>query len=622
MVIVDSDEEGILKEPRRQSRSPRPAPTWEEYDEPEEYEPIVAHAEISMGTAVLQLAVPPLPTDGATRKRDTLPELLSRKMVVAVACADRSTHLISFPLKPLYPSMSFLSATAPRHYNYEDIVVIGPKFHHSPPRRVTLSFTSSSCSVHQLCQGMSAGHDSARAQHHSVGGNPDDEELWSMLVASHSAEPSGLLVVFRVPIVEAAGYTGFDEELVRRISTLNLRFPAMSLEFNPSRFPSTRHTQLLVGDMGGFVKIVDISPASPLREVPSSTENSALHPHGHELLTLCCPFQSASKTQLSLSSSSSRTRVIDAKWILNGTGVICLLSDGRWGIWDIEDAGPSNITNGSGATQYSPGLAGGGVTRFSLQGSLGRSTNSASPKTSSISKNARKATEGKKLAPMTPNTRKVRQESLFSNSSQGLKASGLIQGGISISSASGSANRMSHDDSVLMWYGPDVFAIPSLMSYWQRAANAPTSAGRAALHGPSLATLGSISTFGERITSVLQFPRDSVSGQTASAREIQHDVLVSAEHRLVLQCHPRSRDKPTQQLRAALERSDKPESPEVDSKTYFRRVNEKLKAGELSLEEINKELEKLRTEHGFMMPGLFDEEPRPRHVGFAADTRH
>lgn len=609
MVMVQ-DREGLSNQLEQQTSSHGLNSGWEEHEEQEECASVVACAEISMGSSVSHVAVPSLPVDAATSNRHSIPSLLTRKLVAAVACADRSTHLVSFPLKPLAPTLSFLSATAPEHCQFEDIVISGPNTHRSSPRKVALSFTRRQSIKEAVPDATRVSSDLPSVE---------DQNPWSLLMASHSAEPCGLLLVSKISITEHDGEAGLEDESLQRLCTLNISTPVVSMEFNPARYPSSRHTQLLLGESAGPVRILDTLSATRYDVITDDTVVPTNISNRHEwLLTLFSPFQSVSKGQPGLSStSSSRSRILDAKWILNGKGVISLYGDGLWGLWNIEGAGPNTRTNETGAASHSVGISGGGVTKFSLHSSLGRNYDFVLPKT------GQKSIEGKKLAPMTPNTRKVKQESLFGNSSQGLKTAGLIQGGISVSVASGSANRASRDDSVLMWYGTDIFAIPSLMSYWQRAisANASSSTIGGSTYGPSPMQLTSISTLGERITNIAQFPRESSSGQATSARQVPHDVLVSAEHRLVFFCPPKPREQQMRELKASADRTSGLDPTTRDLQAVRERMNAKEKAGNLSVEEIDREVARLKSTMLSQRPGLFDDEPRPRHVGFATGTR-
>jgi hypothetical protein len=100
------------------------------------------------------------------------------------------------------------------------------------------------------------------------------------------------------------------------------------------------------------------------------------------------------------------------------------------------------------------------------------------------------------------------------------------QGGISVASLSAS-NGATPEDSVIIWYGSEIYRIADLAKFWARTASA--SSGNS-LPSPSLTQIQDVSLFGETITSISQFDTTS----QASRMAIPRDILISAEHRLII----------------------------------------------------------------------------------------
>jgi len=80
--------------------------------------------------------------------------------------------------------------------------------------------------------------------------------------------------------------------------------------------------------------------------------------------------------------------------------------------------------------------------------------------------------------------------------------------------------------SVLIWYGSELYRIADLAKFWARTASANSSA---AMTGPGL-QLQHMSLSGEAITSVSQFEITAQAARMAVSR----DILISAEHRLII----------------------------------------------------------------------------------------
>jgi hypothetical protein len=125
---------------------------------------------------------------------------------------------------------------------------------------------------------------------------------------------------------------------------------------------------------------------------------------------------------------------------------------------------------------------------------------------------------------MTPNTRRRKEETLFKGSPS--ISAAAPHGGITIAALS-SSNGAPSEESVIIWYGSEVYRIADLAKFWARTASA---SGGNSLPSPSLAQITDISLFGETITSISQFDTTS----QASRMAVPRDLLISAEHRLII----------------------------------------------------------------------------------------
>jgi hypothetical protein len=124
---------------------------------------------------------------------------------------------------------------------------------------------------------------------------------------------------------------------------------------------------------------------------------------------------------------------------------------------------------------------------------------------------------------MTPNTRRRKQEDLFQGSP--LSSAVATRGGVSVAS-SPSANGAASEDTVLIWYGAEVYKIADLAKFWARTASASSGGS---LPGPGI-QVQDVALYGEAITSVSQFDTTTQASRMAVAR----DTLISAEHRLII----------------------------------------------------------------------------------------
>jgi hypothetical protein len=175
---------------------------------------------------------------------------------------------------------------------------------------------------------------------------------------------------------------------------------------------------------------------------------------------------------------------------------------------------------------------------------------------------------------MTPNTRKRKEETLF----QGSASSSTVatRGGVSVASIT-SVNGAASEDSVIIWYGSEIYRIADLIKFWTRTASASSGGS---LPSPGLQVQDAV-LCGEAITSVSQFDTTAEASRMAVAR----DTLISAEYRLIITAstsQPLGRD-----LNAMFTRE------QVEDETSNRTDQALLTRGELDLGGMDRMLESM-----------------------------
>lgn len=398
----------------------------EEYDPLRPYAPIVQTLDLPLGSRVLRLSFLSLPTELQQSSLGSLPQMLLERMVVAVACSDHSVRLLTIPLTP--PSeynrvKPEIGGNCPRAstrkglFGTRMIILTSDRSHRSLVQGVSMTLTANSIT--------------------STGSNDrfDDEDIvWGLLVASHSADISGLLLIHKISILPDGSELEADPDADRPWRSQFLPFSATAISFNPSSYPATRHSQILIADARGAVSIYDCVPHS---HADRGSWLISLHP-GFEADT------------------AQRKQLLTAHWVLGGRAIAVLLAHGEWGIWDLEDGAPK-AKKGTDGWQASAGVS---LFDFTLAGWIGRLS-----ETKEEYKKQSFPTSKSQLAPMTPATRQVRQETLFTGSAS--KAGSNARGGISVCTARDSFDGRKDDETLLLWHGSSVLVIPSLLTYWK-----------------------------------------------------------------------------------------------------------------------------------------------------------
>ncbi|KAF5844761.1 hypothetical protein GGP41_008741 [Bipolaris sorokiniana] len=504
IMIIDSDDDAPAK------AAPQPPPKAEfevddeELDPDQPYPSIVQHVSLSLSTQVRHIAVPQIPHASALRPGDTTPPIFSKSIVFTVACADSTVRLITLPLSPPPNAAKASPFSSTSQFGEEIIKIQG---HQSIPRGVTMTWTARDEPVALEDaeddmdidgEGETGATPSGRhrKQQSHPRSQPRGEEGFDLLVASHSAELGGLLRIFRFELSEAALKVAHP---VVPCKTLTLRKPASRVAFNTAQYPKRRHSQLLITDSTGTTRIYDPFAAPNRKQRMSGVSSEP----GAFVTTLRTAFEPVKNVTLTPPVLASRKAIVDAAWASDGRHIIALLADGEWGVWDVDRSGPNPPADPS---------------VFSLRGYVGTSEKD----TSSSGPSSPKRASRNSLAPMTPNTRRRKEEVLF----QGTSTSSAVvtRGGISVATLP-SANGTS-EDSVIIWYGSEIYRIADLAKFWTRTVSASNGSS---LPGPGL-QIQDVSLCGEAITSVSQFDTTTQASRMAIAR----DTLISLEHRLVI----------------------------------------------------------------------------------------
>ncbi|KAH0565524.1 hypothetical protein GP486_001078 [Trichoglossum hirsutum] len=505
MIIDSEDEQPPPPPPPPPQTSCKPVfdEEEEELNPLEPYAPIIQHLDLVLNTEVLHLAFPPIPTGSNPPLPDSLPPIATQRIVMAVACADNSVRIITLPLIP--PSATtkgreelrrdvFLAHAGHGKWGEKMLVIAGSFGHQAIPSGIAITFSPKNPTPFNN-QGEIQGHDS------KLDGQQDDTQLssrpgsqpfhktqeWDVLLASHSDEGSGAIFVFRIPTF--SNNPGSDDYNISTshqmpLQTLYLSSPAVTMSFNPSQYPSARHTQLLIVDSKGAVRIYDCCSALPKSGGSATGRHSSGYrtsstDEGSWLGSFYPGFAnrdfrsgemfvaSTKSSGIFVSRNTSRKSIIDAQWINGGRGIISLTADGEWGVWDIEGMGPgsrrSDILGGEIGRQR---VQGGANTRWSLSSRIDKSSTNPGRRSEDLA-----SSDGKpsylNFAPMTPSTRKTRQETLFSSSSKLGDISGYNRGGISVSSSSAPGSSKLGGDLVVIWFEDTVIKIPNLWAYWE-----------------------------------------------------------------------------------------------------------------------------------------------------------
>jgi hypothetical protein len=505
IMIIDSDDDEPAK-----AASVQTMPQAEFEDEEEELDPdepypsVIQQVRLSFNTEVLHIAVPQIAPTSTLRTAESTPSVFSKKLVFTATCADSTVRVVTLPLSPPPDSAKDKALSASSQYGEEVIKFHG---HQSIARGVTMTWTSRGEPSAKYENdddmeidaegdvGATAGQ--RRQQLSRLRSQPSAAAGFDLLVATHSAELGGLLKIWRFELTETSVNNAHP---IAPYKTITLRKPASRIAFNTAQYPKRRHSQLLITDLTGTARVYDpFAPASRQRRSGSRTEPGAF------TSMFKSTFESVRGNPYIPPILATRKAILDAAWTSDGRHILALLADGEWGVWDSDQSGPSPAADPA---------------AFSLRGFVGTAEKEGSSNGSSSPKRGGRSS----LAPMTPNTRRRKEDHLFHGSSSGIAVP--TRGGVSVASSTAS-NGTAPEDSVIIWYGSEVYRIADLGKFWARN----TSANRGqSLPGPGLTQIHDVPLLGESITSITQFDTTTAASRMAIGR----DILISAEHRLII----------------------------------------------------------------------------------------
>ena len=506
VILIDSDEDepesslpdsGVLPPEFEQDEA--------EYDEQNPYEPIVQTLDLPLGLDVMCIAFPPLASTSTQSTMGSLPKIFSQKLVVVLGCSDCSIRLLMLPLNP--PSHQAKELQAARNsltptngqaglFNEQIFLIASGTGQQSIPDSVSVTFTSH---VHHTDEDtiMMQGDEGAEPGF-SQSSIASYSTSWDLLIASHYANISGSLIVHRVPLTIDS--SGFDAETVQHSISWRIQHlasPAIHIEFNPSIYPAKSHSNLLVADAKGYVRILD------------SFGNSTAD-QGSWLVHLAAGFGPSSSIR------ARRRPIRSARWIRGGKAIVVLLEDGEWGIWDLGKS-----------------LTMGPLPLFAINGWIGTPFD-ISKNDTDYTETAKERSSKPKIIPMTPGTRKIKQKSLFTGASSARPSQptnpGPSAGGLAVLPTNKGLPNRTDDESLLLSHGDKLILIPSILTHWQNKTKASGNLFGAGAQGEAREISKSNTPLHQR-TDISLFPSQSRHTTTA-------DVMIVSEHGIEIVAPP------------------------------------------------------------------------------------
>ena len=510
----------------------------EDLDGSKQYDPVIKQIQINFGVAVQRLSFPPL----EPRSTRPTPMTVARSVIIAAACSDYNIRLIAIPLDPRQSSKEMATISL-----------------QSIPSSVAITVN--------------------KAVPNDVESDTDEFDI---LVASYTSDRVGRITFARLPIDQTTSGLRFigPPETIHFTSVTN---PVTAIAFNSSPISADRHAQLLVATAKGSVRVFDpLLPPSRKRKTARRGSVEDFTPRaGTWLGNFYTPFETSKSVDVAAPTTAHRKAILDAAWVSEGRSIITLLSDGEWGIWDV-------LGGGAGAASATYGNSSFVIHGF-VHGNIPASVQVAAAEP--------KKPRGKRssLAPMTPNTRRQKQEDLFQGPAS--SASAAPTGGICVQQTS-SLSGASVEDTITLWYENIAYSIPSLRSFWSRIVKESKSSTGGSLYGPGLSRID-VELGGEQIQTISQ-----LLGGAAPFHAGQKDYIVAGEHRInFLESQlPRGPAK----LLFADESAD---TSAVDQSLLAR--------GELDIGGLDRMLDSMTADDDVFMSNTQNGASRSRKVGFA-----
>lgn len=483
---------------------------------------IIQTLDLALGTAVLHVAVLPMPASPAEDAAWNGAGILRNKIVFAVTCATADVYVVTVPLTPpsheskARPELrkSLLAGNAGTGVWGETLTLLTGPSRPSGGLAITLVKQKPGSRSRSLERAPSQAAPATRA-----------------IVAAHSREASGILRLWDVTLDAKPGAIN----RVEPFQTEYLPAPLTSLTFNP-----THITQLLAITSSQAARIYDYAIAA----LPSDDASEGPFPtQGSWLLSLYAPFARGS------SMSTARKPIVGAEWIAHGRAVLALLADGQWGIWDIDGASPSASGSGGLFSKANAGLRGSGITTFCVSGQLEGTSPLRNPGTQKSPAAPGSAGE---FVPMTPHTRR---DAIVSAVTSGSERLATVRGGVTVAQLTPQGTDPG-DESAVLWLGgtdPIVSIIPVISRFWDSQLRRAVGGGVNLWSGAQptrmlrLTDLGA-GLLGERCTGAAAIPKitgaSTTNHNSSTAREsssgpshaegLPVEVLLQGESRLVV----------------------------------------------------------------------------------------
>lgn len=491
VMLIDSDDE----QPPAKAQTVHKfedKPEFEDEEEQGPYPEIVQTLDLTLGTAVLNVAVMSMTPYNPQQQQNATGTLLSQSMVFAVSCVTNDVYMITVPLTPPSPESKareelragLLAGQAGSGVWGESLVLLSGQRRHSNGLAVSLVQAKSSDPVNKAPRAV---------------------------VASCSRQASGTLMLWDVPLDPKAK----PERPIEPFQTEFLPQPLSSISFSPSH-----PTQLLTVSSYHAARVYDYAVSS----VPPDPEAIGPFPaQGSWLLSLYQPFARP---------TASRKPILDAAWISHGRAVFALLADGMWGVWDIDGVRPSS-GGAAMSNKLTYGLKGAALTTFSISGYIEGTSSLRSVTTQ------QKENHTGEFAPMTPHTRRQATASLSSATTFDRLAT--VQGGVR-TMALPPRGKALQDESLVLWVGglEHVCVIPGVSRFWDSQLRKGSGGGVNLFSGAQptrMVKLADLSTglLGERCCGVsLVNASTKLGDQPEDDSGLPVDVVLQGESRLVI----------------------------------------------------------------------------------------
>ena len=502
-------------------------------DEEQDYDPntpylsMLEQLDVPFGLAVSSVAVPAIPYSVQSAEFRRLPEIVQRHIIITTVCADNSIRIVTLPLLPPHPRTRKRVTRVQKGKSYVvGTGLWGEKVYslQSTSAYQTLPKGISVALVPQIVKQSAESETDRIDESQNTGGVSG---LWDLLVASHAHDLTGILRVHKIGLPNkdlnlcGENNAATQDWLWREQRLLR---PARSIHLHASQKTLGSNPVILVIEPHGAIRTYRCDPASAS---DSGSWGIAVFPDLE-------------------SADPARTKsLLDAKLVLGGNAIATVSSESTWALYDLKH------------------VTGAMPTKTVATGSIGKSVVGLDGNTAGVTK------LGSKMAPMTPGTRKARQEKLFAGPSQ--KPSTCPNGGIFLASA---------NDSMTVWHGDRMSTISNLHSYLDRTPQElrnPLAAKAShqirelslAISGPSPTSLAII------------------AGPYSSAREraVQPDVLVTGQRSMTIITPPLTGPPAPVRFLAA----------EVEDDTAQQKL---LTQGDLSIEGVDRMLARLEADKG------------------------